>query len=95
MTDHSGDYLHRQERVYLLREGHFLGFGMGLLLSRWWWAALAWGVLLLALWGYSLRAIRPGPAEDGPDRCSLPAAHQGPCVPEAEQFGSRGGSDAR
>lgn len=44
--------------MYLLREGHFIGFGMGLLLSRWWWAAVAWGAVLLTLWGYSLWAIR-------------------------------------
>jgi hypothetical protein len=38
---------------YLLREGHLLGFFMGLALSRWWWAAVPWGVLVLALWIYS------------------------------------------
>ncbi len=51
--------LDKQERMYLLREGHFLGFGIGLLLSRWVWAALAWGAVLLILWSWSLWRVRP------------------------------------
>lgn len=40
---------------YLLREGHLLGFVMGLLLPLWSrWAALAWGALLLVLWLWSI-----------------------------------------
>lgn len=64
MSTHSGERVqHQLERTYLLREGHFLGFGMGLLLSRWWWAAVAWGAVLLALWARSISAALSGRSE--------------------------------
>lgn len=47
----------RGERKHLLSEGHFIGFGMGLVLSRWWWAAVAWGAFLLAVWIKSMMAV--------------------------------------
>jgi len=52
------------ERIYLLREGHCLGFGMGLILSRWWWAAVSWGVVIMAHWAWSLLTVDSGSSRE-------------------------------
>lgn len=46
----------RQQALYLLREGHLLGYLIGLWLGRFGniWLALAWGVMVLVLWLRSL-----------------------------------------
>lgn len=50
------------ERKYLLREGHLLGFAMGLVLSRWLWVAAIWMTVVATLWWWSVLATnRRGP----------------------------------
>lgn len=39
---------------YFIREGHLMGFFMGLLLARHMWWAIAWGVLVLSLYLWSV-----------------------------------------
>lgn len=46
--------LSENERKHLLREGHVLGFVMGLILSNWFWLALIWLFIIAALWLRSL-----------------------------------------
>lgn len=44
----------KREHLYAVREGHFLGFFLGVLLAHWPWVAFAWFVLIAALWLGSL-----------------------------------------
>lgn len=93
MPNETPTHLDAAERKYLLREGHFLGFGMGLLLSRWWWAAVVWGVVLTALWLRSiLTTTTSGLPEwhDGRCECACVVNHPDsiwPCEGEAGEDG--------